>query len=366
MSVVPGFEYDLFISYAPADDKPSGLWLKPWGWVTEFVQTLEAELLRKSPDFKICWNPNLQAGDLFDTATGVKISQSAVFLCVLSTAYGKSIYCQKEVEAFRLRRPSFNRMQCIVIDPEITRDQWPRDLWQFDPPKFFNRHSRRLIPPLTPAPTDPWFQSIWETRDSIWSELSALRHPTEPGAGSVAPYKPGAWLEARKQKKEVVKVLKTAPLPTPLPAKESRPVLPFEAYAGSKPYIFVSYSHHDRAVVFPDITALYNQGFRIWYDEGIASGSRWRDFIAEKLEGSAAFLLFLSSRAVASANVVDEIDYALDHREKPFIAVHIEETRLEKGLRLSLSGIQGILRWQMSNDYYQRKLLAAFPPAVKK
>ena len=34
-------------------------------------------------------------------------------------------------------------------------------------------------------------------------------------------------------------------------------------------YIFISYSHMDRDRVFPIITRLYENGWHIWYDEGI-------------------------------------------------------------------------------------------------
>ena len=44
---------------------------------------------------------------------------------------------------------------------------------------------------------------------------------------------------------------------------------PFSAYQGSEPYVFVSYAHEDCDVVFPEILWLRDQGFNIWYDEGI-------------------------------------------------------------------------------------------------
>ncbi len=50
---------------------------------------------------------------------------------------------------------------------------------------------------------------------------------------------------------------------------------PFPAYKGDEPYIFVSYAHADDEIVYPEIQWLHDQGFNIWYDDGIDPGSTW-------------------------------------------------------------------------------------------
>lgn len=50
---------------------------------------------------------------------------------------------------------------------------------------------------------------------------------------------------------------------------ESIPV----AYKGTDPYIFISYAHKDSDIVLPIISRLQKDGYRVWYDEGIAPGS---------------------------------------------------------------------------------------------
>ena len=52
---------------------------------------------------------------------------------------------------------------------------------------------------------------------------------------------------------------------------------PFVAYQGDESYIFVSYAHEDSDAVFPEIQWLRDQGFNLWYDEGIAAGHEWRE-----------------------------------------------------------------------------------------
>ena len=73
---------------------------------------------------------------------------------------------------------------------------------------------------------------------------------------------------------------------------------PFPAYKGDEPYIFVSYAHEDDDTVYPEIQWLNDQGFNIWWDEGISGGTKWMDEIAQirwarcrtaKMEGSVMF-----------------------------------------------------------------------------
>ena len=55
------------------------------------------------------------------------------------------------------------------------------------------------------------------------------------------------------------------------------------AYQGSDPYIFISYCHKDSEAIYPIITALQQQGLRVWYDEGIEVGSHWDQVISQHL-----------------------------------------------------------------------------------
>jgi hypothetical protein len=57
---------------------------------------------------------------------------------------------------------------------------------------------------------------------------------------------------------------------------------PFEAHNGDEPFIFVSYSHSDKSIVYPEITELHNH-YWIWYNEGIDPGNEWPDEVADAL-----------------------------------------------------------------------------------
>ncbi len=140
--------------------------------------------------------------------------------------------------------------------------------------------------------------------------------------------------------------------------------IPFDAYKGTDPFIFVSYAHKDRDHVFPLIQDLYEQGYRIWYDEGIDPGNEWPDEIAHALESASQFLVFVSPHAVASRNVRNEINLALGS-DKKFIAIHLVETQLPSGLKLSMGSIQAIFKWRMSDEHFSRKLAGSLSPALK-
>ena len=140
--------------------------------------------------------------------------------------------------------------------------------------------------------------------------------------------------------------------------------IPFEAYRGDEPYIFVSYAHKDGELVYPLLGELREMGCRVWFDEGIDPGNEWPEEIAKALLKAAHFLVFLTGNAIGSKNVKSEINYAIDE-DKPFLAVHLEEMKLPPGLALRMGGIQAILKWRMSSDHYRRALRRALPDTLR-
>lgn len=78
-------------------------------------------------------------------------------------------------------------------------------------------------------------------------------------------------------------------------------------YEGRDPYIFVSYAHRDSDSVLPVISGLYDEKYRVWYDEGIAPGSEWPHYIAVHLENADTVVAFVSDASMASMNCENEI-----------------------------------------------------------
>lgn len=135
--------------------------------------------------------------------------------------------------------------------------------------------------------------------------------------------------------------------------------MPFPAYRGSEPYIFISYAHVDAERVFKEIKGFNEHGYNVWYDEGIAPGNEWTDEIADALERCALFVVFITPASADSSNVQNEINFAVGDR-KPFIAIHLEETVLRAGLKLQIGTKQAILKYNMTDDEYLYKCTSAF------
>jgi serine/threonine protein kinase len=130
---------------------------------------------------------------------------------------------------------------------------------------------------------------------------------------------------------------------------------PFDAYRGSEPYLFVSYSHADAALIYPELELLHQSGFNIWYDEGIAPGIRWRDELAERLADCSLFLFYISPRSIRSDNCMKEVNFALS-KERPLLNVYLQPTDLPPGLEYSLSDRQSLAKAAYAREDYERKL----------
>ena len=130
------------------------------------------------------------------------------------------------------------------------------------------------------------------------------------------------------------------------------------AYKGETPYIFISYAHKDSEAVIPVITRLQQEGYRVWYDEGIAPGSNWDVYISEHLDRSAVVLGFLSKAYVKSSNCRDEL--ALTRQKgKAMNLVYLEDVTLSPGLRMRYGRIQALFMHAMTQDAFYDKLFQA-------
>lgn len=132
-------------------------------------------------------------------------------------------------------------------------------------------------------------------------------------------------------------------------------------YEGTEPYLFISYSHQDNDRVIPVIHGLQELGYRVWYDTGIAGGSRWPDIIAEHVMKSSCVIAFLSRNAMKSDYCQEEIFFALEEH-RPIIPVYLEETILPPGLRMRLRMLQAIdlYRFQGIPEFLEKLTTEAY------
>lgn len=127
------------------------------------------------------------------------------------------------------------------------------------------------------------------------------------------------------------------------------------AYKGNEPFIFISYAHKDSEIVLPVINRLQQDGYRVWYDEGIAPGSQWDVYISEHLAGSSSVLCFLSRAYLGSQNCRDELALARANA-KPMNMIYIDDVQLTAGLKMRYGRIQALFMNKMSQDELLEKL----------
>lgn len=139
--------------------------------------------------------------------------------------------------------------------------------------------------------------------------------------------------------------------------------LPFNAYKGDKPFVFISYAHADKLQVYPIIDYLHRSGFNVWYDEGISPSEDWMDSIVNNIENCTVFLVFISPHILDSKYVRKEISFALEI-DKPFYAVFLKDTALPSRLRFEISGIQHMKKYIMPDNEFYDKIKEVLSPVL--
>lgn len=134
-------------------------------------------------------------------------------------------------------------------------------------------------------------------------------------------------------------------------------ISPLAPYKGDQPYIFISYAHADAKKVYPIIKKLQEDGFRIWYDDGIDPGTEWDQSIADSIQRCRYFFAFLSRSYLQSENCKDEMNYARDLNPAPKrLLLYLEDVSLNGGMELRQSRIQAIhcYKYQSLTQMYSR------------
>jgi len=140
-------------------------------------------------------------------------------------------------------------------------------------------------------------------------------------------------------------------------------ITPFKSYnyeTNNEPFVFASYAHSDKNVVYPIIKRLHENGIHIWYDEGIPLSAEWREKIAQALRNCSKFLVFLTKTSITRPNVIREINFALNRYDKSEITIlpiHLEKLILSDELEFSLGSIQSLMRYSWDEESFYSKLL---------
>jgi len=135
MALIPGYEYDIFISYVHADNASETE--SDEGWVDQFYKYLDTKLNKHSEKVKIWWDSkNLDRSEVFDTSIEEAIHKSALMICLHSRRYSQSEYCMKELDIFHEKAQKEdaglvigNRSRVVnVMLSNIHYSEWPEKL----------------------------------------------------------------------------------------------------------------------------------------------------------------------------------------------------------------------------------------------
>jgi hypothetical protein len=118
MGLIPGFEYDIFVSYAHADDLRD---VTDPGWVGALCDKLRAALRNElkglirhqGRSIEVFWDYSLDRGQPLSEELKEKVRSSAIFLIILSDDYLHSGWCASEAKWFA----------------EVVKERQQQDIW---------------------------------------------------------------------------------------------------------------------------------------------------------------------------------------------------------------------------------------------
>jgi hypothetical protein len=133
MAYVPGYQHDVFISYAHVDNAQSIAGDDATRWINTLRQSLQTRIdqkLGRTDAVKIWMDRGGLAGnDPVTPSIREAISSSAVLVVIFSPGYLKSPWCQQERELFVAAVGGVEQAasRCFLVHlDEISREQWPQ------------------------------------------------------------------------------------------------------------------------------------------------------------------------------------------------------------------------------------------------
>jgi hypothetical protein len=145
MAFIPGYEHDVFVSYAHVDDRPfidaAAGQERSSGWVSTLVRHLKSELAQKvgRSDAVSVWfdSNNLRGNHKLTDEIAARLAHAASFVAILSPGYIASQWCQDEAHMFARACGGDPGRRLFVIEKEPLDDE-P------GPPAFGDRRAYRF------------------------------------------------------------------------------------------------------------------------------------------------------------------------------------------------------------------------------
>jgi hypothetical protein len=179
MTFVPGYDQDVFISYAHVDNEP--FFDAPTGWVATFVRILKNELAQKvgrADRFELWFdNNNLRGNHSVTPEITAKLRRAATFVAILSPSYAASQWCRDEARLFTQHFTGDLAGRIFVVEKELFEEKPPEftDLlgyrfWYRD----HNEQPRTLGKPMPDPDEKEYFGQIEDLARDIHKQLKAM------------------------------------------------------------------------------------------------------------------------------------------------------------------------------------------------
>ncbi|HEX3185645.1 MAG TPA: toll/interleukin-1 receptor domain-containing protein [Pyrinomonadaceae bacterium] len=195
MAYSPQFDFDIYISSAPLDNKPSSS--ESRGWVDQFYEALGTELSRRigRHNAVTTWR-NTHEYSCFDENIRNAVEGSALFVALISPAYLQSDFCKAELETFYEKAAASRQWLGIhersrffpVLIYHLPLEEWPRQIADLGIRGFTFHGDPQNSPRGISRPSDPQHESFHEQLRTLAQEiLRTLKSFENPPAEEPAP-----------------------------------------------------------------------------------------------------------------------------------------------------------------------------------
>jgi len=224
MALIPGFEYDIFISYAHVDNM--AIAGQSHGWIQQFHDNLKQKLDRRYGRMgvvKIWWDDKkIDGAQLFDETIKEGIKKSALIICLNSPGYRQSKYCRQELEFFHEKAQSeptglkvADRSRIVhVLLNNIPFEEWPSQLNGTTGFPFHDALEREDFGDPLKTNSEKYIEQMRDLRDALWhlitdfqEQLSAKSIPLTPKSDAFTIYLGEVADTLRTQRKRIVSEL---------------------------------------------------------------------------------------------------------------------------------------------------------------
>ena len=181
-----GYKNDVFVSYAHVDD--TSILDNKRGWVTNFIDDLQKELIKKLGNKKgeipSIWKDEKLAHNIpLNTSLTEEIKQTATYLIIMSPAYLRSDWCLKERHKFLqiLKEMGSDTRVFIVEIDEIDRNKYPKEINDgLIPCRFWTKEGKIVrTMGVTTRGTEEYYTSLLDITKDFVDELTRIKENTQ-------------------------------------------------------------------------------------------------------------------------------------------------------------------------------------------